>query len=175
MSNNEPSFDSAEPLLFRVYDLIGAGMIAFDSSAAQQFMPYRGTVDEVIFKLKHALLHPSAESDMDLFLYPNRLLNGIIDYALREKTDVLRLKHQAEKFGVEVFKGNYAAASGILSMMDFGDAAGAPVDEGTRKGSGNEPDFISWAAFEPSIIEDLMIEMERDEVEFDYIFSNPRS
>ncbi|MBN2112376.1 hypothetical protein JW707_04740 [Candidatus Woesearchaeota archaeon] len=158
----ESSGTSCAPLIQEVYGWVKHGSISFSSQDAKTFMSYKGTIDEVAETLKTALAVDSDESQMDLFLFSNRLLSGIIDYAIEQDTDLLELKHNAERFGISVFQGRYREAEEILLSMDLGgDIKNGEVTE--------KPDTISWASFNPLFVENLIYKLDDDNVPIDYI------
>lgn len=133
------------------------GEIYFDKDSSEKFMGYEGKVKNVITKLNSAI---DESNHFDLFLYTNRLLVGIMDYALTNG-DFYDLKKSAEELGVEIFNGDYRNAKKILENMNFSnDILNAKVVE-------NE-DKISWSAFNPEFVDRLIGKIQDDEFEVDY-------
>ncbi len=139
----------AENMLSLIEEISKLGLIHFNNRDSERLMPYSGTVSEVYSRLKEALNRPDPERGLELFLYANRLLSGIIDYGIKTGTDVLALKQNVERFCLEAYRKNYKSAGEILVGLEIKkEVLDSPVVE--------KKDHVSWAAFNPEFVE-LMI------------------
>ncbi len=137
------------------------GILDFAGYKAKDFMAYKGRFKEVVSTLKEACKCRTSEDAKNLFLFSNRLLIGIIDYALEKKEDLLELKHDAENFNLKVCEGDYKSASEILSAMKFPKSLlSCNVVE--------KPDSISWNSFNPEFVSNLLDKMEYSGRNFDF-------
>ena len=150
-----------EYMIDKVENLKSLGLISFDKHGCKTYMPYEGKVAAVLDKLKAAFQKSDLERDKELFLYANRLLIGIIDYALQRKANLLETKQEAENFCLEAFRGNYEAAKRMIENMKFSqNLLKSEVKE-------NE-DNISWSSFDPEILRKLIRKLGR-EVNYDFV------
>lgn len=138
------------PLKERLADLIEKRLLVFEGYKAKDYMGYEGNLKEVRDILTESLRNPETdESAINLFLYSNRFLSGVIDHVLKTKKPFLKYKQLAEKVRIDIFAGNNEEA--LKALDDIGDLGREeliPVKE--------ETDPISWCAFDPKIISNLV-------------------
>ena len=140
----------------RVSQLEEEGKISFDSVGCNALMDYSGSFSDVLSNVKAGFLMHGVERDLQFFVYANRLISGVIDYSLREKVDLLELKHSIEDFCVELYCGKYNSAKRSLSEMEFSEGLlNSPVVE--------KKDRISWSSFKPCYSRRLISKIRQEE------------
>ncbi|MBD3252281.1 hypothetical protein GF386_00945 [Candidatus Pacearchaeota archaeon] len=149
-------------LLRKVERLKQKGIIGFDRENSGKFMEFSGDLGEVLTTLDDAFGKTRRDRNLDFFLYANRLLSGIIDYGLSTGANVLDTKHLAEDFCLSLYKGKLKQAREYLEEIEFSEAM-------LRQEVVEKADPISWAAFDPALVKELIRKMKKADLRIDYI------